>query len=161
MQVIIAPQKIPQFLLGQTIFLAGTIDNGNSFDWQEYTIDWFKNSEPSQLTIFNPRRKDWDPTMKPVSSNPDFINQVEWEWDALCGSEIILFNFLPDSLSPISLMELGSFAGESLIQSIFVVCPEAYFRSGNVNFLCKYYNIPVYQNLTDALNDIKKIIEPI
>ncbi len=160
MQVITAPEKIPQYL-GQSIFLAGTIDNGNSLDFQKQVIEWFQNLEPNQLTIFNPRRKDWDSTMKPIASNPAFVEQVEWEWDALCGSDIILFNFLPNSLSPISLMELGSFVGESLIQNIFVVCPEVYFRSGNVKLLCKRFGVPVYENLIDALNDIKKIIEPI
>ena len=40
----------------RTVFLAGTIDNGDSTNWQEELIDMcqYKN-----IVFFNPRRKDW------------------------------------------------------------------------------------------------------
>lgn len=59
MQVIYPPQKIA--LSDINIFLAGTIDMGNSIDWQQAVIDDLEaNFAQKAIHIFNPRRKNWN-----------------------------------------------------------------------------------------------------
>ena len=41
----------------KSIFLAGTIDNGDSIDWQKKLIEKFKDID---IKIYNPRREHWD-----------------------------------------------------------------------------------------------------
>ena len=40
----------------KTVFLAGTIDNGDSTNWQEELIDMCQYKD---IIFFNPRRKEW------------------------------------------------------------------------------------------------------
>ena len=45
-----------------SVFLAGTIDNGNSKNWQKEVIEEFRNINlPYNLDIYNPRVKEWNP----------------------------------------------------------------------------------------------------
>lgn len=87
-----------------SIFLAGTIDNGNSEDWQTRFTQWFTAID---FTVFNPRREDWNSELKPKIDVPEFKEQVDWEHDALNSSDYIVFNFLKDSVNPITMMELA------------------------------------------------------
>nr|WP_205942995.1 nucleoside 2-deoxyribosyltransferase domain-containing protein [Pedobacter frigidisoli] len=59
MNTILPPQNIPSN--GISIFLAGTIDMGNSIDWQQQVVEELMAEQAlSGLNIFNPRRKDWE-----------------------------------------------------------------------------------------------------
>ena len=59
------------------IFLAGTIDMGNSRDWQMDLHDRFSKMD-GRYILFNPRQEHWD------ASRPGEMDyQVRWELDHL------------------------------------------------------------------------------
>lgn len=130
------------------IFLAGTIDNGNSIDWQTSCYDKFANKS---ITVYNPRRDSWNSSLDTSINNLDLVEQVEWELDSLREASIILMNFLPDSKSPISLLELGLFARDA---KLIVVCPDEFYRSGNVKIVCRQYGIPCFNTIEEGLNKV-------
>lgn len=57
---------------------------------------------------------------------------------------LIVMNFVPDTISPISLLELGRYATSG---KMHVVCPQGYFRKGNVEVICDRDKIPLYESL--------------
>lgn len=134
----------------KSIFLAGTIDDNNSVDWQRSVINELKLHKDFYY-IFNPRRKDWDSSWLPEFSNPNFYQQVNWELNALDNADIIIMYFLPDSKSPISLLELGLYATSGKLR---VVCPDGFYRKGNVEIVCNKYNIPMYYNIDDLIREL-------
>lgn len=139
MNVIEAPNKLE--FTNNSIFLAGTIDNGDSFDWQSEVI---KSLNGFDITILNPRRKDWDSSWKQTIDDPQFYEQVNWELDALDKADFILMYFAPESKSPISLLELGLYANSN---KLIVCCPDGFYRKGNVEIVCKRYGISLFNSL--------------
>ena len=61
-----------------SIFLAGTIDMGNSIDWQKQITEEL-SKEFSNLTFYNPRRLDWDNSIQQSIKDYRFAEQVNWE----------------------------------------------------------------------------------
>lgn len=145
------------------IFLAGTIDMGNSEDWQVKVRNYFGEGfdnvafdevhpKLGTIVLFNPRRDKWNPNWKQGIEEPQFYQQVNWEMNALDKSDIIILNLLPNSYSPISLLELGLYAKSGKLK---VCCPEGFYRKGNVDMVCDKYGIPMYENLNKLLKTIK------
>lgn len=131
-----------------SVFLAGSIEMGKAEDWQTKLTETFHSAG---YDVFNPRRDDWDSSWKQEFENPQFFQQVTWELNALENADLIVMYFAPDTKSPISLLELGLFARSGKIR---VVCPEGFWRKGNVDIVCQYYNIPVYTNFETLLLDL-------
>jgi len=129
------------------VFLAGSIEMGLAENWQGI-VEKFLQNKP--VTIFNPRRDDWDPSWKQEKNNPQFNQQVNWELDRLTQADIIFMYFEPNTKSPISLLELGAFA----YKNIMVCCPDGFWRKGNVEIFCERNGIPLYNNLELAMRDI-------
>lgn len=139
------------------IFLAGSIGGNASLtvlcnDWQSDMTTFFTTLD---FGIFNPRRDDWDSSWVQSFDNPQFYQQVNWELDALEKAEIVLLNLEPETLSPISLLELGRFS----TKKIFVICPEGFWRKGNIDIFCNRYNIPLFDNFDDFKEFFPKTIE--
>ena len=128
------------------IFLAGSIEMGAAEDWQSVIPKMFEAKE--NLTFFNPRRDDWDSSWKQNESNPEFNYQVNWEMDKLNVSNIIFMYFSPETKSPISLLELGLYADS---EKMIVVCPDGFWRKGNVDIVCTRYGIPLYETLEKGI----------
>lgn len=126
-----------------SIFLAGTIDMGNSNNWQNTIIEELSGFN---VDIYSPRREDWDSSWKQTFDDPQFFQQVSWELDAMEKADIILMNFLPDSQSPITLLELGLMADSG---KLMVICPDEFWRSGNVHIVCNKYNIPLFKSIEE------------
>lgn len=143
-----APQQI-EYNGFPSIFLAGSIDMGNSEDWQSYVTKEFKDED---VNILNPRRASWDSSWTQSFDNPQFYQQVNWELNALERAHVIIMNFSKDSKAPISLMELGLFAKSG---HILVCCPDEFYRSGNVQIVCDKYEIPLYKDLNKLIERIK------
>ena len=140
-------------LLVKKVFLAGTIDMGNSDNWQEEFIQKLEEQNNKgffgkSYHIYNPRREDWDETWLQTFENPQFFQQVNWELDAMEKADYIIMNFLSDSKSPITLLELGLFAKS---EKLFVICPDEFYRSGNVQIVCNKYNIPLYKSIEELI----------
>lgn len=153
-QVVQAPEMLPspKTRLTKKVFLAGTIDMGNSENWQEKVIQKLKEKGKGMFStpyhIYNPRRDDWDESWVQTFDNPQFFQQVTWELDAMEKADYIIMNFLPDSKSPITLLELGLMAKSG---KLHVVCPDEFYRSGNVHIVCNKYNIPLYKTLEELV----------
>jgi hypothetical protein len=130
--------------LKPSIFLGGTIDMGNSVDWQERTTELIIKNKGGEYNIFNPRRKDWDSSWEQKFENPHFYQQVNWELNALEQADIILLYFVSDSQSPISLLELGLYAHTG---KVVVLCEDGFWRKGNVEIVCNRYDIPMFESI--------------
>lgn len=122
---------------------------GKAEDWQAKVSESLKELD---IDILNPRRDNWDSSWVQTITNQKFKEQVDWELDNLDIADIILLNFIPNTLSPISLLELGLFA-ES--RSVIVCCPEGYWRKGNIDIVCERYKIPLFSELDGCLEYIK------
>lgn len=151
------PNLIPFKGNDSRIFLAGTIDNGDSEDWQktvrEYLIRNFDKIGyiKKRCLILNPRRLEWDSSLDQKFESSQFFQQVSWEMDAMEKANLIIMNFLPESKSPISLLELGLFAKSG---KMMVCCPDEFYRSGNVQIVCNKFNIPLFKTMPELLENI-------
>ncbi len=150
MKVIYPPNPLPALEVDPNprLFLAGTIEMGNSIDWQQSVIDKLDDLD---VTILNPRRKAWDSSWKQDPDKGPFREQVIWELMGIAKSDIVLVNFIPGSVSPISLLELGTLLGSPYYKALYVVCPPEYFRHGNVKITCELCNQKVLNSLDEAL----------
>jgi hypothetical protein len=95
------------------------------------------------MVILNPRRAVWDP------SGPAFEAQVRWELDGLERADRVLFYFAPGSQAPITLFELGLVC--RVPQKALVVCPDGYWRKGNVDVVCDRYGVERCATLEEAI----------
>ena len=145
LKIIYAPNRLSA--IGVTIFLAGSIEMGTAEDWQTKIEKYFDGVD-YDVTLFNPRRKDWDSSWEQTIGNPQFREQVEWELNALEKSDLIFLYLSPGTNSPISLLELGLFADKRLL----VCCPEGFWRKGNVDIVCNKYNISNLDTFNGALD---------
>jgi hypothetical protein len=152
MKEIKAPDKIVKDA-NLSIFLAGSIEMGRAENWQHKVTTHFNDRE---VTFFNPRRSDWDSTWKQDISNPKFKEQVEWELDALELADSIVMYFEPTTKSPISLLELGLFASS---KRLIVCCPHGFWRKGNVDIVCKRYQIKQVKDLDALIAQIELKLE--
>lgn len=130
------------------LFLAGSIDMGETENWQDKVENLINTPH---IAIFNPRRKSWDNSMEQSIENPVFYQQVNWELEHLEKATHILMYFDPKSKSPISLLEFGLYAKSG---KLLVVCPNGFYRKGNVDILCSKYNILQYNSIEEAVKNL-------
>lgn len=136
-----------------SVFLAGSIEMGKAVDWQSELISKLSHLN---INVFNPRRKDWDSSLAQSFDNPQFREQVEWELHHMEQSDIVIFYFDPDTMSPITLFELGLNISQSdksdYNDHLIVYCPEKYFRKGNIDIITNWYGIEQVYSI-DAIVD--------
>lgn len=150
MKLYTAPENLHNIeYYDRRIFLGGSIDNGKAQHWQKEVIDLIAHTGMMNTCVFNPRRGDWDANLDAMTVSPALYQQVSWELRALEVSTDVIMYFEPGSISPVSLLELGTFKDKCK-----VVCPEGYFRKANVDIFCERYSIPVYQSLDELINDL-------
>lgn len=148
MNEIKAPTLITNFANYPNIFLAGSIEMGSAENWQDRIKELLKNR---RVQILNPRRDDWDSSWIQSKDNPQFRQQVEWELRAQEKADKIIMYFDPKTKSPISLLELGLFVKSG---KLIVVCPEGFWRKGNVDIVCERYGVKQAKTLEEAVKDI-------
>jgi len=138
------------------VFLAGSIEMGKAEEWQEKVTEELKHLDG--ICLFNPRRSDWNKEWEQSIDNPKFVEQVEWELDALDKADLIVYYFDPNTISPITLFELGRHAKENLEgkKDLIVYCPDGYFRKGNVDVVCRKHNIQQVHNLSSFVELVEK-----
>lgn len=154
------PNAVPDG--GLRVFLAGSIEMGTAWDWQDWLASQLEKLN-LPLVVMNPRRDDWDSSWVQEESNPQFNEQVTWELDGIENSDYILFYFDPATKSPVTLAELGyvlgmykmvgDFTGDAKTHSptIIVVCPNGFWKNGNVDIMCRRAGIPVYEVLAQGV----------
>lgn len=144
---LIAPNRLDNYdNVGVSFFLAGTIDNGSSINWQ---TELEKYAEDIDVTVYNPRRKHWDSN----ADSKEIEKQIDWELEHMERADFIIMNILGDSKSPISLLELGLHAKEG---KVFVFCPKSFYRYDNVRVTCERYGVKLY-SIDDYRNNIDEI----
>jgi len=150
--IIYAPEEYP---LNHpcSVFLAGSIDMGKAFDWQQALCDSLNGYD---IVLLNPRRKSWDASWEQSIDNPLFAEQVNWELDALEHATCIVMHLASGSKAPISLLELGLFANS---QKIIISCAPDFWRHGNVEIVCSRYNIPLYSSVSELERILKTRFE--
>ena len=134
------------------IFLAGSIELGQAEKWQEKVIAALSDKP---IRFLNPRREDWDSSWKQDIDNDNFVEQVIWELSSLELAQIVIMYFDPNTKSPISLLELGLHAKE---QKLVVLCPEGFWRKGNVDVVCEYYGINQVDTFDELIEFIRSTI---
>ncbi len=152
MRIIYPPEKIEIDANEKVVFLAGSIENGVAEDWQAALAEQL---QIPNLVMLNPRRKVWDATWEQSIENPLFAEQVEWELAGLELADLIIMNFIPRTLSPISLLEFGLFAHSG---KMVVCCPDGFWRKGNVDAVCQRYGIKQVAKLADLAEEILAIL---
>lgn len=141
---------------GRKLFLGGSIEMGQAEDWQKKVVADL--SYIDDLVILNPRRDDWDPTwtQTPVPGSK-FYEQVAWELEAQEDADVICYYFAKDTLSPITLLELGVF-GLRRDKKVVVYVDDDYLRRGNVIMTCDTYNIAWSGRYDDFIFDLEEAI---
>lgn len=134
-----------EYTWSENVFLAGSIEMGTAKEWQSEIVEKFKNEN---VVFLNPRRDDWDSAWAQSIENEQFREQVEWELKAIHRADVVIFVFDGDTKSPITLLELGNILGRSefIDQTIYVYCPNNFWRKGNVDVTCAYYGVIVYDD---------------
>ena len=135
---------------GERLFLAGSIEMGAAENWQDRVAKFL---EKTDWILLNPRRDDWDSSWVQSKDNPQFREQVEWELQGLEMADKVLVYFDPNTKSPITLLELGFLVGYHDPEKIIVVCPEGFYRKGNVDIFCERHDVEVYVGLENALHE--------
>jgi hypothetical protein len=148
-EIVRAPE--PYDLTGKFgVFLAGTIDMGKGENWQPKAEEWLGDLD--KVIILNPRRLDWDSSWEQTIKNAKFREQVQWELAAQENSSLIFMYFSPGSQSPITFLEYGLFLKTG---KVIPCCPEGFWRKGNLEVTCEYYNIPLYEDLIEGLDAVR------
>ena len=146
MRIIQPPNKIQLNNNEFAIFLAGSIESGLAEKWQDKIIEQLKDYD--NLVLLNPRREEWNNTAIMSIDNQYFKEQVIWELEGLEIADKIIMYFDIKTKSPISLLELGLFSKSG---KLIVICPDGFWRKGNVDIVCEKYKI--------KQTDFKKAIE--
>ena len=123
---------------------------GLAEEWQERVVRAM--SSVSDLVILNPRRDDWDSNWEQRADDPQFYEQVSWELDMLDAADIVVMYLAAGTKSPVSLLELGLCARSGKLK---VCCPEGFWRRGNVEMVCRRYQIPLFATLDDLIADLE------
>ena len=113
-----APWIVKTPIIGRSIFLAGGITN--CWNWQNEAKIKLMESKVFDFVI-NPRREHFD-----ISDKTQLPIQIEWEYNHLKVSSIVMFWFTADTLQPITLFELGKLIGAN--KQIYVGCDPKYAR---------------------------------
>jgi len=132
MELYKAPQKYPDDDK-YTIFLGGSIEMGKAEEWQQRISIALSDKN---IRILNPRRDDFDSSQQQSINNPYFKEQVNWELDSLDRADLIIMYLQKDTLSPISMMEIGLYAKT---KKMLICCPDGFWRKGNIEIVADRY----------------------
>lgn len=112
---------------GVSLFLGGGISSCSN--WQKVMIEMLSDTD---LVILNPRRENF-PMHDPSASSI----QIKWEHAHLAKATSVLFWFASETLCPITLFELGTFAKSSV--PLFVGTHLGYERKNDVKIQMGLY----------------------
>lgn len=140
-----------------SVFLAGSIEMDKAEQWQkkfidELTYEYRKMNSGKCIDVFNPRRANWDITIRQSIEDPAFYQQVRWELDYLEDVAVRVFYFAPDTLSPVSLLEFGKFF---TYPNTFLCVNPDYQRAGNLEVFANKYKIKIHRDFGDIIHKIK------
>jgi len=155
MKIIHSDEPSIKLPLTKSIFLAGPTPRDNqTLSWRSEAIDIFKNFH-FDGTIFVPERKIRE-------KDYDYNQQVEWEWDCLHASDVILF-WVPREKSMMpgftTNVEFGFYLSEGN-SLVLYGRPEWAEKKGYLDWLYKKVtNRTPYDNLTDMIKYVVNIFD--
>jgi hypothetical protein len=144
------PAALPACLGVPTVFLAGSIEQGQAGDWQ---ASFTGALDDLDVGVLNPRRDEWDASWAQEMANPRFREQVEWELAGQERADVIAMHFDPAMRAPITLLELGLFARSD---KVVVCCPSGFWRKGNVEVVCARYGVPLLNTLPALVAEVRR-----
>jgi len=150
MAVVVKPPNPVTWGQKPSVFLAGTIDNGNSVDWQSELEQALSSKD---ILILNPRRDEWDASWEQSIDNSVFRGQVEWELEGLEKADHHFFYFAGHSQSPITLLEFGLNVNKP---NATLVCDKSFWRRGNIEVVANRYSVPLYNSLEEGIAQLLK-----
>jgi hypothetical protein len=154
--VILPPCRIFAPAKNISVFLAGSIDMGQAVNWQEEVCEHYRGS--SVVTIYNPRRDDWDSSWEQKLECDYFTEQVNWELDFMDKADFVFLFISKDSKAPITLLEFGRIT--ALYPEKLVICVEdGFYRRGNIEVMCNRLGIDLHSDLKGALLELgRKVV---
>ena len=126
---------------------------GVAINWQLEVEKHFEKF--SDITLYNPRRDDWDSSWGQTIEDQNFVGQVDWELEKLEDADFIFFFFDPNTKSPISLIEFGMYV-RCNPEKLVVCCPDGFWKKGNLQVTGKKYGVEIYDDLQTALSKLHK-----
>ncbi|KAF1929528.1 uncharacterized protein M421DRAFT_60197 [Didymella exigua CBS 183.55] len=144
------PPENPEYTGGKSLFLAGSIEMGKAVQWQKQMAATLRDLP---ITICNPRRGNWDPNVTKSAKDALFKQQVVWELSALEKVDLICFFFDANTVSPVTMMELGLWASSG---KVIVCCDSRFWRAGNIHLVCERYNVPFVEKFEDLVTAVKE-----
>jgi Nucleoside 2-deoxyribosyltransferase like len=150
--IIKPPKPLPPPGAMPSVFLAGSIDMGRAEPWQAALEHALAGVD---VLVFNPRRDDWDASWVQSITNPKFREQVEWELVAQEQATLIAMYFAPQTQAPVTLLELGLFARSG---KLIVCCPDGFWRKGNIEVVCSYYEVPLVNTIEELIARVKSTV---
>jgi hypothetical protein len=147
-----APYSIEEGKDDFAIFLAGSVEEDAGGNWR---AEIAKELAGSGGCLLDPLRTDWDASWKTEVSDPQFNEQTTWELDALERADLIIFYFAAGTKAAVSMLELGLFAKSG---KVLVCCPDGFWKKGNIDIVCKRYNVKQVNTLKEIIQYIKTSI---
>lgn len=138
---------------GPKIFLAGSIDHKKGKNWREEISDyiqesWFDSEDNTDhITIYSPRRADdvWKPDME--------VEQAAWDMSMLDMSDYIILHLTGDTVSPVSLLELGIYMKSP---NLYLSVDSSYTRKHIVElYVANYGKNKICKSLVDSVSIIR------
>lgn len=88
-------------------------------------------------------------------SDPRFVAQVEWEMDHGKIADVVVIHFVPGTQAPISLLELGMYAG-MYAEKVVVCCPEGFWKRGNVRMVCVRFGVRCVESVEEVESIVRE-----
>lgn len=104
------------------------------------------------VTIYNPYCADWDSSWREDINFAPYQEQVEWELNKQDKADIVVVYFHPATQTPASLLEFRICVRVS--DKAIVVCPEGYWKRGNVQIVCKKFGV----EMVDRVDGLREAI---
>lgn len=137
-----------------SLFLGGSIELGAAENWQERVINLLSaniNNFYTPVTIYNPRNDNWDSTIDPADPSQKFLfDQITWELEKQQLADINIYYFAADTMSPITLLELGAHKDDNTI----IYIDDNFQRKANVQLFCDYYDLQWYDDYNQFANKV-------
>lgn len=145
-----APCAIDYAQCPRSVFLAGSIDQDRAEPWQAAFVAAMHDM---RVLLLNPRRATWDASLEQSAECAAFREQVLWELDAQDRADVVVLFLAPQSLAPISLLELGYSVRSG---KLIVCCDKRFWRCGNVEVMCQRHNIPLVRTLPELVDACRR-----
>ncbi|KAH7129931.1 hypothetical protein B0J13DRAFT_563553 [Dactylonectria estremocensis] len=147
-QIVRAPAR-PHQTHRLSIFLAGTTSATGEPDWRD---ELSKSLADQPVTIFNPKRDDWDSTWREDFSDKRWADQIQWELDMQDAASVIVVLFHRATAAPVSLAEMGM---ASRTGKLVACALDGYYKRGYVEAVCRKYKAP-FVSTEDELRRVVK-----